>query len=356
MVAAVRQRLQQRGWKPQLKNIGQIHTFAFIPQRSWHYQLLPDLRKLGTLTVFDSHAFGVSPVDVFKCNAAALSARQFINKKFFEVLKKTHAQEPVDWVFVYASGWEIMRDTIRRITDELGIPVVSACFDDKQSWTGPKLNDHRAGQIDLASVFDLAWTSASVACEWYLVEGGRPVYMPEGFDIATYYPLNRRQDISVSFFGTSYGFRPLVTDFLQRHGITLTTFGTGWRGAKFARDANEIFNRSRINLGMGGIGYSEILTNVKCRDFDVPASGGGIYLTSFNPDLARHFAVGKEIVCYHNRAEMLELIRYYLRHPDEAAMIARCGYERCLREHRWLHRYLKILDILGVYHGEVTPP
>jgi spore maturation protein CgeB len=107
-------------------------------------------------------------------------------------------------------------------------------------------------------------------------------------------------------------------------------------------------NRSRINLGMGGIGYSESLTNVKGRDFEIPGTGGGMYLTSFNPDLALHFRVGEEIICYRSREELIELIRYYLQHEDEAEDIARRAYERSLKEHRWLHRYLKILDILDI--------
>ena len=34
-----------------------------------------------------------------------------------------------------------------------------------------------------------------------------------------------------------------------------------------------VINRSKINLGMGGIGYSERLTNVKTRDFEIPGTG-----------------------------------------------------------------------------------
>ena len=103
---------------------------------------------------------------------------------------------------------------------------------------------------------------------------------------------------------------------------------------------------------MGGIGYSEDLTNVKTRDFEIPGTGGGLYLTSFNADLARHFVVGEEIACYRSRDEMLELIRHYLRHPDEARSIARRARDRCLFEHRWLHRYRRVCQILGVLAEE----
>jgi spore maturation protein CgeB len=99
---------------------------------------------------------------------------------------------------------------------------------------------------------------------------------------------------------------------------------------------------------MGGIEYSETLTNVKGRDFEIPGTGGGMYLTSFNPDLAQHFVVGEEIACYRNRDEMLELIRHYLKRPDEAEAMAARARDRCLREHRWRHRYEKMLRILGI--------
>ena len=99
---------------------------------------------------------------------------------------------------------------------------------------------------------------------------------------------------------------------------------------------------------MGGIGYSESLTNVKGRDFEIPGTGGGVYLTSFNPDLAQHFTIGEEILCYRNRDEMLELIRYYLQHRDEAQKIAEKARIRCLQEHRWLFRYQRMLEIIGV--------
>ena len=70
-------------------------------------------------------------------------------------LRAAHARQPVDWVLVYANGVEISANTIRQITAELGIPTVNMCLDDKNSWAGPWMGDHRAGQIDIAPVFDL---------------------------------------------------------------------------------------------------------------------------------------------------------------------------------------------------------
>jgi spore maturation protein CgeB len=204
------------------------------------------------------------------------------------------------------------------------------------------------GQVELAPVFDLSWTSARVACEWYLVEGGRPFYMPEGFDASAFEPRAVSQDIPVSFIGAGYGYRIDVVDHLRGHGIDVRVFGNGWQGAQWADDVVDIINRSIINLGMGGIGYSETLTNVKARDFEVPGTGGGMYLTSFNADLAMHLSVGDEIVCYSNRDELVELTRYFLNHRDEARVIAQRGRARCLAEHRWLNRYVRVCVALGI--------
>jgi len=340
--------LARRGYSPTRRVAGQVHTFAFFPSHAWHRDLLPDLHALGPVTHFDYLPLGFRARDIFNGSRSGITQRKAMNKLILPALKRAHAIRPVDWVFVYASGLEISATVIRRIADELGIPTVNMCFDDKHSWVGQWMGDHRSGQVDIASAFDLSWTSARVACEWYLAEGGRPIYMPEGFDLGKLRPMSSNPDIPVSFVGAAYGFRPEVVRFLRRHGIPVQTYGHWWPDSAWVEDPSEIANRSRINLGMGGINFAENLTNVKARDFEVPATAGGPYLTTFNADLAQHFVVGKEILCYQSRNELLELIRYHLKHPDESRIIAQRGRERCLREHRWLHRYLRLCGVLGI--------
>jgi len=349
VIKAIRARLAGRGYTPAVRQMGEVHTFAFVPDLGWHRHLLPDLAELGPVTVFDYVSLGYRCHEFAKAGRDGSVCRREMNELVFPALQKAHQERPVDWVFVYASGLEISASTVQKITEELGIPTVNMCLDDKQSWTGQWMGDHRAGQIDIASSFDLSWTSARVACDWYLGEGGRPIYMPEGFDMTIYRPMPVEQDIPVSFIGGAYGFRPSVIRHLRRYEIPVQVFGPGWgTRSVWGEEQVRIINRSIINLGMGGIGYSESLTNVKTRDFEIPGVGGGAYLTSFNPDLAQHFVIGEEILCYRNRDEMLELIRYYLSRPGKAQAIAKRGRERCLREHRWLHRYRRVCQILGI--------
>lgn len=344
-ISMINERFEKRKYVPKKHSVGNIHTFAIVPQMGWHPHLIPDLKELGPVTLFDYTALGYN-WNEFNYDAGR---RKSMNALVLPALKEAHKRLEVDWIFVYASGVEILASTITRITEEYGIPTVNMCLDDKQSWIGPRIGEQRSGQIDIANCFDLSWTSASVACEWYLVEGGRPLYLPEGFNVHAYSPTGQNASIPVSFIGGAYGFRPSVVSFLRKHDVPIHVFGPGWGTREvWEQEQVNIINQSIINLGMGGIGYSESLTNVKTRDFEIPGTGGGVYLTSYNSDLARHFDIGREILCYRNREEMLELIRFYLAHPEQARSIAARGRERCLREHRWLHRYQKIVEVLGI--------
>ncbi|MBI1338493.1 MAG: glycosyltransferase [Phycisphaera sp.] len=344
-VAAIRKQLIDRGYKPTPRKVGQIGTFSVIGQRSWHDDLLVSLKEFGPL-----HNCDHAPFELFRLRGSELAAarRRFADHLLHD-LAQTLKQQAVDWVFVYGGGRIITPDTINRIHEQFGLPTVNMCLDDKNAWAGPVVEGVDNNQSSIASAYDMVWTSASVACDWYLAEGGRAVYLPEGCLPSRYTATTDRYDIPVSFLGACYGPRPGVIRKLLRHGVDIKVFGKGWgKLGAFAIDPVDIFSRSTVNFGIGGIAFSEMLTNVKGRDFDVPCTGGGAYLTAFNPDLARSFDVGREILCYRNLEEAVEMANHYAHHPDDCRVIATRARERCLKEHTWVHRYARIAQVLGV--------
>lgn len=342
-------------WQLRTKNLGEIHTFAIVRRKTWEVGLINELESLGKVTVFDFYERGFDEsIQVSK--KMWLRKREEENKAIIEELEKTYKMDPVDWVYCYFDGKFILKSTIETIKNTMNLPIVNMCLDDKHSWDGYKLGNQMSGQIDLAGAFDLSWTSSRIAVDWYNLEGGCGTYLPEGFNPREYHPTGCNFDIPVSFVGACYGARPLLVNYLIKHGIPIKVFGSGWGkiGEGYAKSLNEIFNSSQINLGCGYIGHSGHLTNVKGRDFDIPGSGGGVYLTTFNSDLAQHFQIGKEILCYNSFEECLELIRYYLDRPDECRTIARRAHERCLKEHRWLNRYIYICQLLGILNENIS--
>jgi spore maturation protein CgeB len=270
-------------------------------------------------------------------------------QQFLEYAEEANRRQKVDWVFAYASAVELMADTVDRVREITGAPVVGMCLDDKQSWDTGEFGGQRCGQIPLAPRLDLAWTSARIACEWYMVEGGNPVYLPEGCDTDLFSPNPRHQDVDVCFVGQAYGFRRALIAKLHRLGLPVRTFGSGWPGGYINTDeVITLLRRAKVILGLGGIGWSADLKNVKGRDFDAPAVGTAAYLASFNPELADYFEIGKEICCFSSPDECVEVAQELLANESLRQRVALRGRERCLRSHTWVARFERVLKLLGV--------
>jgi spore maturation protein CgeB len=107
-----------------------------------------------------------------------------------------------------------------------------------------------------------------------------------------------------------------------------------------------LMQRAKVILGLGGIGWSDQLKNVKGRDFDAPCVGA--YVTGYNPDLADLFRIGEEIACYSTPDEAIETIRALLRDPEARRRLAARGRARAVAEHTWRHRFETVLGLLGI--------
>jgi hypothetical protein len=226
--ASIRDRLRARGWTMRKPAFGECHTFAFVPQISWHTHLMPDLSEMGPLSIYDYAAHGFTAKELWRDDVRSRYRRREMNEQMIRAAVAAHKERPIDWMFFYGTGHELHRDALRELREEIGAPMVIMCLDDKQSWDLHQVDGQNAGQKDIAKEFDLYWTSARVCLDWCLVEGGRPIYLPEGFNAAAYRPLAEPKDIEVSFVGARYGFRAGLVDFLRRHGVKVAAFGPGW--------------------------------------------------------------------------------------------------------------------------------
>jgi spore maturation protein CgeB len=103
-----------------------------------------------------------------------------------------------------------------------------------------------------------------------------------------------------------------------------------------------LFSESRISLGFLILGdthrTSRPLRQIRLREFEATMAGA-FYVTGWLDELSLHYEIGREIVCYRSREELVERCRYYLAHDEERERIRRAGHERALRDHTWRRRF-----------------
>lgn len=120
-----------------------------------------------------------------------------------------------------------------------------------------------------------------------------------------------------------------------------------YRGKCFSdEEIVKIYNASDIVLDINTPyeGVNKVF-HFTLRPFVAPACGTFV-LTAENPHLANLYEIGKEIICYKDEKELLELVKYYLNHPDERRMIAQKGQQRALRDHTYEKRIKEMLAII----------
>ncbi len=102
------------------------------------------------------------------------------------------------------------------------------------------------------------------------------------------------------------------------------------------------YNASTINFNATS---RQMKGAVNQRVFDVPACNKFL-LTDYQDQLEDLFKIGEEIICYHDPAEIPDLVGYYLNHPSDRICIAKNGYKRVLRDHTYVSRVGEMIDIM----------
>ncbi len=304
-------------------------------------QFLPALSGISNLFVFDwLSECGATPKEASwsnNCRAA--------NEKLTEKIKSTHEKHGIHAVLTACNPGTLLPETIAAVK-ALKIPSIRYNADDKQNF-----HKHLCGvpgNCPMIQDYTLCWTTARVCALWAIAEGGRSIFLPEGAAPELFRRNGTELLHDVSFLGLRYGPRAIIIDGLRKRGIGVKAFGPGWENGFIPWEKmGDVFSSTRINFGIGGIRHSTQLVCLKGRDFEVPMSGG-LYLTTYNPEFAPFFRIGHEILCYKSEEEAIELIHYYLSHPEEANAVREAGYRRAHECHTWRHRLKTVFEFMGI--------
>jgi len=271
------------------------------------------------------------------------------NEELIDRIMDKRKKDGVNLFFSYLSGRWVYPETIKKIGKE-GIFTVNLGFDDSQSFWSRKEAGYWSGNAEICRYYDLNLTLQSPRdVSKYSRVGARGEFLFPGGNDKAFYPVKAaKKDIAVSFIGQPYGERGRILDYLKRNRIEIQGFGKGWPSGMISRDEMlNIYSSSLITLGFGYVGNSSKKTGLKGRDFEIPLTGTA-YLTTYNPELAKCFAEGEEILFYRNKQELKNIILRYLKSPERLLEIGRKGRERALKDHLWSDRWEKVLNIFFV--------
>jgi len=165
----------------------------------------------------------------------------------------------------------------------------------------------------------------------------RVFWSPAACDPEIHCKISAEKIFPVSFVGGTY--RPLHRDrvelieFLRSHGVDI------YVDAKLFQEMSLIFSQSKIVLN------KSMADDLNMRVFEAMATGS-LLLTNRLPlesGQEELFVDRKHLVLY-DRAEILELIDFYLKHEIEREAIAAAGYNEVIQKHTYDDRVRDILQ------------
>lgn len=211
--------------------------------------------------------------------------------------------------------------------------------------------------------FDVIFSSFPHFAERFRAAGITAYYQPLAFEphilkSLTKFPYSTRP-IDCSFVGgisPAHGAAYHLLETLAAHlpihfwgyGVETLPLGSAVKAAHhgevWAKEMFYLLSASKITINRH-IDVAENYAN-NMRLFEATGCGA-LLITDYKDNLNDLFDVGKEIVAYRSPEECIELVNYYLAHPEEAEKIATAGQNRTLRDHTYHKRMQRTARLLS---------
>jgi spore maturation protein CgeB len=323
-------------------------------------------------------------------------ARATFSEKLLQAFRVAHAQKPVDLFFAYLMDGMVEPGVIDEIR-QTGAPTCNFSCN----------NAHQFDNVDgLSPHFDYNLHSEKDVREKFLAIGANPLWWPMASNPRYFKPKDVPRTIEASFVGANYALRAKYIAHLLENGVDVQAYGPGWIGGSTStwrsvakrykyllltalstseaaqssasaqladhdlrrrvstrfpshchppvsdEDMIALYSRSHVSLGFLEV-YDRhdpsrpVTQHLHLREFEAPMCGA-LYCTGYTNELAEMFEPDKEVLVYRNQHELLDKVRYYLRHADEAELIRRAGRARALRDHTYQRRFRELFNQIGL--------
>lgn len=341
----IAERYAARGFAPPRKK-GALRIYCvgtYYDQENTGF--LQGLAALGDLVVFQNDLGGG-----YGLRGAAIGhddrIREANGRCLVDQVERAHRERPIDVLIGTMVGQNTPLEALQRI-QSLGIPVLNIAMDDRTPDHWESSASFRYGPIGLADATDLVLQTTPEYLPRYFHEKCPAVFWPYGSDPELFKPSAKKEH-DVLFVGHNYGWRKDLIARIEKAGVRVSAYGEGFPNGPLApEDVGTVFGKSRIVLGYGYVAYSRRVTTLKLRDIDGPMSGS-LYLSTYNPDLALLYDLGREIDTYRDFDECVAKIKHYLADAPKREAIAAAGRARALRDYVWIDSLRRAFELVGV--------
>lgn len=343
-ISLAQDRIRDRGIEPHKKDGKRLRIFLFganeAQDKTGFYQAL---ERISDLVVFKNQKGEYGPE-----HDAAPFKQIYIERNdaaFLKQLEAAHREAPID-ILIGQMWAHRMSAAVLRKAQALGIITINIAMDDRLPWHWGYESGIRLGAIGLKDGIDLTLTTSPECCAWYWCENAPAVYFPLGSDPNLFKPSQK--EIDVCFVGSKYGIREQIVNTLIAAGIHVEAFGPGWPNGHIDSDqVAEVFNKSRIILGIGTVGYNNDLFTLKLRDFDAPMAGA-LYITHRTPELQQLFLEDEEIAFYRDEHQAAEKIKNFLATPALLEQMGAKARTKACQCYTWEKRLADAFAYVGI--------
>ncbi len=261
-----------------------------------------------------------------------------------------------DYVFT-DGGWGITTHLFP-LLHNLGIPHIYWAIEDPPFFEQLSLPIARRSHYVFTTSIETIGAYAQMGIQAHL--------LPFGFHPGYYFkgrPNRPRYPYDIVFIGNNYDFSrerieaaQNVLQPLMEGGYNIKIFGNEWwldksrpfsidpqfyGGYMPSEELNDVCATVPIIIGLHSVMNSR--TMLSMRTFEVLGCGG-FHLTSWTPAVQNYFSNHTHLVWSRSRKDTIELVNYYLRHPEKREDIALRGRREVHARHTY---YQRVESILG---------
>lgn len=284
------------------------------PYQMWYLSLK---KLLGRVILFDPR------------KERLIHGSEIMKKKFFSLIKRKNP----DYLFTNVRRDEQTiydMEKVHKISPKT--KIISFSGDDDKDFE--PLKRYQALFVDCTFIAQPGWDKK------YLNDEIKNIFHSFSINNEIFKPLNMKKTYDVTFIGKPLEYRIKLIRFLLKNGVNVKLFGRGWQaypefkkfygGVLETKELVKVINTSKINLSLLKNEYGQthfkgrVLMFPMCRAFS---------LTEYFSGCLKFFKNNKEVIMFKNEKDLLDKIKYYLKHEKERETISKNAYNKSIKNH-----------------------